>query len=497
MSFLDTLRLALGNLAQARLRTVLTMLGVSIGIAFLAVLVSFGVGLEDQLIGRFTQSGVFDSITVTSAPMRIGGAGRGRRGGPAGGGPAPGGDASAPGRGARTGAPPSAGDERAGATPRVRLDDEAIAKLEALPNVTSVYPSLRIPLQVSLKDFSEFTAASGVPMTAAGDGPFQRLSHGAFFANDRDDACLISLEMAKRISEADPKALIGQNLTLAYAVSNKVQGSKGPTLQESEGPRVQGSEADAFAALGAAGIHVQKVEVRCPIVGIVEREPAPGLGGSSVSALMIPLARARAIEAVQVTSAQSLLRRSNDPRDFPSVTVKVSAAQHTQDVQDKIKAMGYSAFSLNDLLDNAKRAFLIIDILLSIIGSIALAVSSLGIVNTMLMSILQRTREIGIMKAIGGSDRDIRKIFLIEATTIGLLGGVAGIALGWMVGRVINFGANVYIERQGGAPGDLFSMPLWLIGGAIGFSVLVSLLAGSYPARRAARLDPIQALRHD
>jgi putative ABC transport system permease protein len=166
-------------------------------------------------------------------------------------------------------------------------------------------------------------------------------------------------------------------------------------------------------------------------------------------------------------------------------------------VQDKIKAMGYSAFSLNDLLQNAKRAFLIIDILLSVIGSIALAVSSLGIVNTMVMSILERTREIGIMKAIGGSDRDIRKIFLIEATTIGLLGGMAGIALGWLVGRVINFGANVYIERQGGEAGNLFSMPFWLIAGAIGFSVLVSLIAGSYPARRAARLDPIQALRHD
>ena len=129
--------------------------------------------------------------------------------------------------------------------------------------------------------------------------------------------------------------------------------------------------------------------------------------------------------------------------------------------------------------------------------SIALAVSSLGIMNTMVMSILERTREIGIMKAIGGSDGDIRRIFLIEASAIGFLGGVVGIVLGWSVGRIINFGANIYIERQGGTAGNLFSLPFWLIGGAIGFSIAVSLLAGSYPAARAAKLDPIRALRHD
>src|SRR4029077_10369890 len=125
------------------------------------------------------------------------------------------------------------------------------------------------------------------------------------------------------------------------------------------------------------------------------------------------------------------------------------------------------------------------------------AVSALGIMNTMVMSILERTREIGIMKAIGGSDADIRRIFLIEASAIGFFGGITGVILGWMVGRIINLGANVYIQQQGGTPANLFSLPLWLIGGAIGFSIVVSLIAGSYPAGGAARLDPIQARRHD
>jgi putative ABC transport system permease protein len=101
------------------------------------------------------------------------------------------------------------------------------------------------------------------------------------------------------------------------------------------------------------------------------------------------------------------------------------------------------------------------------------------------------------MKAIGADDEHIRRIFLIEASVIGVLGGIFGVALGWIVGRIINFGANLYIRSQGGTPATIFSLPVWLIAGAVAFSVVVSLIAGSYPASRAAKLDPIQALRHD
>src|SRR5439155_8195435 len=181
--------------------------------------------------------------------------------------------------------------------------------------------------------------------------------------------------------------------------------------------------------------------------------------------------KAKEISQRSPATAQMMLR---DPgrtsRPYPSAIVKVTAARSTQDVENEIKKLGFQAFSLTDALQGAKRAFIILDIVLSLIGSIALAVSSLGIVNTMVMSILERTREIGIMKAIGGSDADIRRIFLVEASAIGVLGGVAGVVLGWIVGRGINFGANIYIESQGGTAGNLFSLPIWLIAGAIGFS---------------------------
>jgi putative ABC transport system permease protein len=115
----------------------------------------------------------------------------------------------------------------------------------------------------------------------------------------------------------------------------------------------------------------------------------------------------------------------------------------------------------------------------------------------MIMSILERTPHNPNHKPKPADDQDIRRIFLIEASTIGLMGGCVGIALGWAACRIINLGANMYIRSQGGTGGNMFSLPWWLVAGGIVFAVVVSLVAGSYPASRAARLNPIQALRHD
>jgi putative ABC transport system permease protein len=128
---------------------------------------------------------------------------------------------------------------------------------------------------------------------------------------------------------------------------------------------------------------------------------------------------------------------------------------------------------------------------------LALTVASIGIVNTLVMAILERRREIGIMKAVGASDADVRGLFFAEAGAMGLLGGAFGVTLGWIIGRVINFGTNIYLKRQGFSPEDVWSVPLWLIAVALIFAFIVSLLSGLYPASRAARLDPVQALRYE
>jgi putative ABC transport system permease protein len=166
-------------------------------------------------------------------------------------------------------------------------------------------------------------------------------------------------------------------------------------------------------------------------------------------------------------------------------------------VREAVEEMGFGVLAVIDQLEEIKQTFLIMDALLGAVGTIALIVAALGIINTMVTSILERTREIGVMKAVGGSETDIRWIFFSEAATIGVIGGAFGLALGWAVTRIANAVANHYLRPQGVPEVDLFYMPVWLIAGALVFSVCVSLLAGLYPASRAARVDPVQALRHD
>jgi putative ABC transport system permease protein len=177
--------------------------------------------------------------------------------------------------------------------------------------------------------------------------------------------------------------------------------------------------------------------------------------------------------------------------------VRVDGPTSVPSVEDAVKKMGFNVFSIVDATRSVRRFFAVLDLFLGIFGSLALAVASIGIVNTLVMAILERRREIGIMKAIGASDADVKTLFFAEAGVMGMFGGVAGVALGWVIGRVINFGTNFYLKRQHFPPEQLWSVPWWLVGGAILFAVVVSLLSGFYPAARAARLDPVQALRYE
>ena len=138
------------------------------------------------------------------------------------------------------------------------------------------------------------------------------------------------------------------------------------------------------------------------------------------------------------------------------------------------------------------------DVLLASVGTVALVVAGLGIINTLLISVLERYQEIGICKAIGASDGDLVVLFLTEAGIIGLLGGVGGLLLGRVVSWLLEMGVNAYARSQGlTAHLDLFAFPLWLLAATVLFAVVISVLAGVYPALRAARVDPIQALRRE
>ena len=172
-------------------------------------------------------------------------------------------------------------------------------------------------------------------------------------------------------------------------------------------------------------------------------------------------------------------------------------AAATQLVRE-FRTAGYRVQSLELILEQANRIFAVINVMLASVGGLALFVASLGIVNTMIMAIYERTREIGTLKAIGASRSDIRGLFMIEAGLIGLLGGLVGSISGWFVGLLLNQIIGWYIAREAlPISGTFFVTPWWLLLSALIFATFVGIVAGLYPAGRAARLDPLVALRYE
>jgi len=188
---------------------------------------------------------------------------------------------------------------------------------------------------------------------------------------------------------------------------------------------------------------------------------------------------------------------SRKKKGFESLTVKVNEIKNVESVCAKIDSMGFGTMSIINQLEGMKRGFIVFDTILGAIGAVALLVAALGIINTMLMSILERTKEIGIIKAIGGSEGEVKLIFIIEACTIGFFGGIFGIGLGWVVTKIAGVIGNFYIVKEGGTAVNLFHIPWWLILGAMAFAVLISLISGLFPAARAARTNPVEALRRE
>jgi putative ABC transport system permease protein len=447
----DLTDLALRNLREAILRNALTTLGIAVGVASLVAMLSLGVGLQQLASKRLSQSGLFDTIFVTPK-NNFRGMGRPPR------------DA------AESDKPPRA------------LDDEARKQIEALPNVLEVYPQVRFFTEVRFENKPFATVVAGMPESSRNSGSFDGMQ-GHFFSSASANEAILQIEFAKDLSSNLP-SLIGKELVLRYAE------------RQALAPTVPNSTTDPGEDSG--GFSVIPKEQHLTIVGIVETEPAAGYGGYGNARLLMPLQTASTLRAAQVNDLRDVVRDVNAKKTtYASLSVRAKSPSLVETLEASIKNMGFAAFSLLDASKSLRTFFSVFDLLLGIFGSLALAVATLGIVNTLVMAILERRREIGVLKALGAADSDVQQLFFVEAGVMGLFGGVLGVTLGWLLGRAITFGTNVYLKRQSLNPIELSSVPWWLVLSALGFAILVSLVAGLYPASRAARLNPVDALRYE
>jgi putative ABC transport system permease protein len=438
VSIFELIRLVFSNLMRMKARLVMTSAGVVIGTAAVILLLSLGIGLQQSTLKMFGDISALSEIEVVAG------------GGPAG---------------------PEAPAAPAPSGPKLRkLDAAALRDIGAIQGVSTTVPYVRLEYGGQMKwnrklGFAEIRGISPANFDKLGlkaAGGTAKLSNGKMVVGgwtltNFNDPKAPPPTTFKPITDSTP--LVGGKIELS----------------------VFKYDSDGLPSERA---------VKYTVVGAL-----PGSAGGMQQDFSIYMTEADVIEL----NAWSSGKRVNPARDgYPSVTVRTTSLRETAQVQQRIREMGFTANSQIETVRSLNDYFRTIQTVLGAIGAVALLVSAFGIANTMIMAIYERSREIGLMKAVGATHSDIMFIFLGESAAIGLIGGVVGVTISLVVGRVLTTllangaGGNVF------GPGPLqIVTPPWLVLAGILLAMVVGLVAGAYPALRTTRLDPIVALRSE
>jgi ABC-type lipoprotein export system ATPase subunit/ABC-type lipoprotein release transport system permease subunit len=347
-------------------------------------------------------------------------------------------------------------DPFAAPKPQTPITPDLVTQIEQLPDVTSVTPELGLPfgidivltvgaasLPIRISDGGESQFSfGGESEPLAGSRVGERGSDGVVLVKDLADSLL-----AEGQTYDD---LVGQPISLMVQL-----------------PR---GETETFAS---------------QIIGVRD-----GFGSSTID---LGLSEREAILAWWFNAPDILQTEGYDGLTVRTTNLGVITAVSTQ-----IEELGLQTQSLEAILGVANQVLALMQALLGSVGGLALLVAALGVANTMMMAIYERTREIGVLKALGASAREIRAMFTVEAAMLGLLGGIFGLIFGTLLGRLVDWIGHRYLIAEGiTGIGQLSVVPPWLALGSLAFAAFIGIVAGLYPAARAAKLDPVAALRHE
>ena len=483
----DILSMSFGNLKRMKLRSFLTISGVVIGIGALVSMLSFGAGMQKNISDQYEQFGLLNTILVY---------------------------------------PPKTLDESDSAK-TVILNEDAIEALADLPGVRLAYPYDNFTVTVQFSDTIFECSAQTLPHSAMNTKMFSDYKSGGMFSSDSIKEVVVSDNFLENIGIYEPDSAIGKEVILSMKVTSIDSGivslvtnytSKGYQIfrkfnldslnDASYRNRIATNELREAFKLFFDGFLNSNSEVRdtLKICGVIESWEGSRI---KVKPIIIPVNTAANFSSSGFSSdpAKMLAAIKNgdlfdqntddSKKEFPQVTLDLDPSYSYETVRDSVEAMGFRYFSYIDNLQEIRKFFVYFNLALGVVGFIALTVAALGIVNIMVMSIIERYREIGILKSLGADEGKIKLIFLVESGAIGFIGSVFGIILGWIVTRICSIAAKYFIARQGGPEMEMFYLPLWLIVFALIFGIGISTLAGLFPAVRAAKVDPVKALRHD
>jgi ABC-type antimicrobial peptide transport system permease subunit len=509
--FKESIKLALGNIGRTRLRHFLTMCGIMIGTGAIVSMVSFAVGMRNEMSRTIASTGLLTTIYVLPSSGALAHLG-------------PGMDEHDPddswsnsnGASARNSTQdftsrPASSDSSARGT---KITDETIDKIASIKGVTNAFPLVAFPAMVSRDAKQVFATVTGVP-ASMGEATKKRLDKGEVFSSENDSTLLASVSFARRLGvnadSVESKSLqtgIPVTLTIitlgrgSFGPGAMLEGS--PTTSSLAGESVTGgssargsSTGSSFSPLTSLGLLMpfERRSFRLYLKGLLKESFFGPVGRADC---YIPLKMAKRMSAMTIQDPGDILKNPSLGRGgYLGAEVRVPGLNDVEGVTRELRGMGFTVFSISDQFKGMRTAFVLVSAFLGAIGGVALFVGCLGIVNVMLISVLERTREIGIMKSVGARRRDILTLFVAEAGFIGLVGGLLGILLGWLVAEVTNHVMFAFIIKGETPFQRLYEIPFWLSAGAVILAITVSILAGLYPARRAAGLEPTAALRYE
>lgn len=405
MFVVDNIKLATRNFRTRKLRTFLTVLGISVGIGAILFLVSLGYGLQKVLIEKIAKSDTLLTLDVAAGDSNL-----------------------------------------------IKIDQSVINDLSQIPDVTEISRLQNVVSVCRLDGISSQITLNSVNSNYFRLGGIEPID-GKLFQQDDVPEIVLSQGAADSLGIEPGVSPIGMEISVKLADSSSAE-----------------NQSDELTADNDADVIT--LDQPFKIVGIVD-DAANSFG-------FIP------IKWTEESGFQN----------YSSLKVKVSNQKKIDTVRNAIIEKGLLVMALSDTVDQANKIFSVIQVVLALFGIVALVVSAIGMFNTMTISLLERTNEIGIMKSLGASNRDIRFLFLTESVMIGTFGGVGGVLIGFLGTKIIDLGFNFLASRLGGQSVDVFYTPTWFILFILLFSTIIGLVTGVYPAERASKLNPLVALRY-
>ncbi|MDO8566420.1 MAG: ABC transporter permease [Candidatus Moranbacteria bacterium] len=397
MRFFDLLKLSLRMFKARTMRTLLTILGMSVGIAAIIFLVSFGYGLQRTLLQKITTADTLVTLDVT-----LGETGN-----------------------------------------KEKLDNTTIEKLRTIPNVADVIPVLELAGQGKFDNITlDIGTVSSTVSLLKNEG--LKPDFGRLFTETESQNIVITSAITK-VFNVPPEEMLGKTVSLTlFQTDASGQTNKNASFEPKN---------------------------TYTIVGIIPGE-----------------------ENIAYLSLDSLTGFSFE--SYTELKVKCFSTDVLNSVRAEIESQGFGVSSISETISQANKVFRVIQIVLMIFGMIALIVSAIGMFNTMTIALLERTEEIGIMKAIGASRTNISMMFIMESTLMGFLGALGGVILGYLEGKILNVLINLVANRFGGESVSLFFSPFWFVFTVIVFGAFIGFLTGVFPARKASHIDTLDALRY-